>query len=134
MGFTLFLAEKQVDEPAATNMFALRPAMGKNLLVIAASLLQSIRQHCEPRLVQQAFRQDSFVVDGLSQFPHLVVMPCEPAGADADFAERQRAEEVAEQVGLGRTFPKAAENGFACVVSTAILAAVRFRTPGASGS
>src|SRR5262249_41104735 len=77
VGRPLRLPEDKIDSPAATDMGTGTPAMGQDVLVPAAGILQGIGQ-------DRQSVEGPVVVDGLGQTPDGSVIPRQPAGLNPD--------------------------------------------------
>jgi hypothetical protein len=65
----------------------------QDVLVVATSLFKSIRKNRQTV-------EGSVVVDGLGHLPHCAVVPRQQRRGEAYRAEKERAEDAAEEVGL----------------------------------
>jgi hypothetical protein len=72
----------------------------EDVRVRAARFFQGVGQDREEVRGEGPSRREAGLISGLGQLRHHAVLPPEPTCVDADLAERQWAEEVAEQASL----------------------------------
>src|SRR5262249_47015473 len=96
------LTQKAVYGPAAAHVGA-GGAHVRQHFFGGAGLLQRVSQDSKPCGVQVPLWENPLLVGGLGQLHHGAGVPEERGRVEADFAEGQRAEEVAEQGRLGGT-------------------------------
>src|SRR5437764_8628748 len=88
-------AQEGVECPAASPVGAGPTKVVEQVSLSVARVLQSVGQDGQACHVQGTLREAAVVVRGLGQLDDDAVVPGEPAGVDADLAEREGAEELA---------------------------------------
>ena len=74
------LAEEEIDDPAAADVFAGFAAVAQDVGVVAADVLQRVRKDRQPV-------EGPLIVNALCDPANRTVVPREPSGVDADRAE-----------------------------------------------
>src|SRR5262249_19486325 len=85
----LRLAEDQVHDPAAADVLAALAAVGEDVGVGAAGVLEGVGQ-------DRQVMEGPLVVDAAGDGRDGAVVPRQPGGVDSDGTERERAEQIME--------------------------------------
>ena len=96
----LLLAKQEVDAPAAADVRPRSAEMAQEIRISTPRVFKGVCQDRQPGQVEVPLGQGPTLVNLLRKSPDHGVVPRQPGGVDADGAEGQRAEEVADQAAL----------------------------------